>query len=75
MDFPRFTDGAGARKEGLPGLIASDVRSTGLLARLIGEGNPCRTITRIGPTFRRLVPSECTSHHASEESGKDESLP
>ena len=60
MDFPRFTDDEGARKEGLPGMIAPGVLSMGLLARLISEWNPAAQITRIGTTFRSPVLPDCS---------------
>ncbi len=62
MDFPRFTDDEGARKEGLPGMIAPGVLSMGLLARLISEWNPAAQITRIGTTFRSPVLPDCSIH-------------
>jgi acyl dehydratase len=62
MDFPRFTDDEGARKEGLPGMIAPGVLSMGLLARLISEWNPAAQITRIGTTFRSPVLPDCNIH-------------
>lgn len=62
MDFPRFTDDEGARKEGLPGMIAPGVLSMGLLARLIGEWNHAAQVTRIGTTFRSPVLPDCTVH-------------
>jgi acyl dehydratase len=62
MDFPRFTDDEGARKEGLPGMIAPGVLSMGLLARLISEWNQAAQITRIGTTFRSPVVPDCTIH-------------
>ncbi len=62
MDFPRFTDDEGARKEGLPGMIAPGVLSMGLLARLISEWNQAAQIIRIGTTFRSPVVPDCTIH-------------
>ena len=62
MDFPRFTDDEGARKEGLPGMIAPGVLSMGLMARLISEWNQAAQITRIGTTFRSPVVPDCTIH-------------
>ncbi len=62
MDFPRFTDDEGAKKEGLPGLIAPGVLSMGLLARLISEWNHAALIKRIGTTFRSLVLPDCNIH-------------
>ena len=62
MDFPRFTDDEGARKEGLPGMIAPGVLSMGLLARLISEWNQAAQITRIGTTFRSPVLPDCNIH-------------
>lgn len=55
MYVPRFTDDAGARAEGLPGMIAPGVMSMGLLARLISDWNRAATIRRIGTTFRSPV--------------------
>ncbi len=62
MDFPRFTDDEGAKKEGLPGLIAPGVLSMGLLARLISEWNHAALIKRIGTTFRSPVLPDCNIH-------------
>ncbi len=55
MYVPRFTDDAGARAEGLPGMIAPGVMSMGLLARMISDWNPAAQIKRIGTTFRSPV--------------------
>jgi acyl dehydratase len=57
MDHPRFTDDAGARREGLPGMIVPGNMSAGLLSKLVtdwaraGEGR----LTRIGVTYRAPV--------------------
>ena len=37
MDVPRFTDDEGARKEGLPGMIAPGNLSLGMLSRLVTD--------------------------------------
>jgi len=55
MYVPRFTDDAGARAEGLPGMIAPGVMSMGLLARMISDWNPAAQIKRIGTTFHSPV--------------------
>jgi acyl dehydratase len=55
MDAPRFTDDEGARKEGLPGMIAPGVMSMGLLVKMISDWNPGAEIKRIGTTFRSPV--------------------
>lgn len=55
MNVPRFTDDEGARKEGLPGMIAPGVMSMGLLVKMIGDWNRGALIKRIGTTFRSPV--------------------
>ena len=72
MDFPRFTDDEGARKEGLPGMIAPGVMSMGLLARMISDWNPAARITRIGTTFRSPVLPDTRLHLCGAVTQKDE---
>ncbi len=72
MNFPRFTDDEGARKEGLPGMIAPGVMSMGLLARMISDWNPAARITRIGTTFRSPVLPDTHIHLCGAVTQKDE---
>lgn len=57
MDHPRFTDDAGARREGLPGMIVPGNMSAGLLGKLVtdwarpGGGR----LIRMGVTYRAPV--------------------
>ena len=53
--FPRFTDDAGARQEGLPGMITPGNMSMGLLATLIESWAGSGALRRLGTTFRGLV--------------------
>ena len=53
--FPRFTDDAGARQEGLPGMITPGHMSMGLLATLIESWAGAGALRRLGTTFRGLV--------------------
>ena len=53
--FPRFTDDAGARQEGLPGMITPGNMSMGLLATLIESWAGAGALRRLGTTFRGLV--------------------
>ncbi len=55
MYVPRFTDDEGARKEGLPGMIAPGVMSMGLLARMISDWNRGALFKRMSTTFRSPV--------------------
>jgi acyl dehydratase len=52
---PRFTDDAGARAEGLPGMIAPGNMSMGLLTRLVEAWAGRGTLRRLGTTFRSVV--------------------
>ncbi len=72
MDFPRFTDDAGARKEGLPGMIAPGVMSMGLLSRMISDWNHAARITRIGTTFRSPVLPDKNIHLCGAVTEKNE---
>ena len=53
--FPRFTDDAGARQEGLPGMITPGNMSMGLLATLIESWAGAGALRRLGTTFRGHV--------------------
>jgi acyl dehydratase len=57
MDVPRFTDDEGARKEGLPGMIAPGNMSLGLLSKLVTDwiGTSGARLVRLGTTYRQLV--------------------
>lgn len=55
IDFPRFTDDEGARKEGLPGMIAPGNMSMGLLATFVERWAGAGSLRRLGTTFRGLV--------------------
>lgn len=55
MAFPRFTDDEGARKEGLPGMIAPGNMTLALLARELQAWAPGGRIQRLGTTFRGLA--------------------
>ena len=52
---PRFTDDEGARREGLPGMIAPGNMSMGLLASFLEAWAGPGTLRRLGTTFRGLV--------------------
>ena len=53
--FPRFTDDEGARREGLPGMIAPGNMSMGLLASRLERWAGPGALVRLGVTFRGLV--------------------
>jgi acyl dehydratase len=53
--FARFTDDEGARKEGLPGMIAPGNMSMGLIASFVERWAGPRSLVRLGTTFRGLV--------------------
>jgi acyl dehydratase len=55
MAFPRFTDDEGAKKEGLPGMIAPGNMTLALLARELQAWAPGGRILRLGTTFRGLA--------------------
>jgi acyl dehydratase len=55
MAFPRFTDDAGAKKEGLPGMIAPGNMTLALLARELLAWAPGGRVLRLGTTFRGLA--------------------
>jgi acyl dehydratase len=62
MDVPRFTDDEGARKEGLPGMIAPGNLSLGLLSRLVTDwiGQSGARLARLGTTYRQPVQPDRT---------------
>ena len=55
MAFPRFTDDEGAKKEGLPGMIAPGNMTLALLARELLAWAPGGRVLRLGTTFRGLA--------------------
>jgi acyl dehydratase len=55
MAFPRFTDDEGAKKEGLPGMIAPGNMTLALLARELQAWAPGGRVLRLGTTFRGLA--------------------
>ncbi|MPY92542.1 MAG: hypothetical protein GEV08_05575 [Acidimicrobiia bacterium] len=52
MDFPRFTDDAAARAEGLPGALVPGIMSQGLLAVMIHEWAPGSCVRKLDTVFR-----------------------
>lgn len=52
MDFPRFTDDAAARAEGLPGALVPGIMSQGLLAAMIHQWAPGSRIKVLDTVFR-----------------------
>ena len=55
MAFPRFTDDEGAKREGLPGMIAPGNMTLALLARELQAWAPGGRVLRLGTTFRGLA--------------------
>jgi acyl dehydratase len=55
INFPRFVDDEGARREGLPGMIAPGNMSMGLLASRLERWAGPGSLRRLGTTFRGLV--------------------
>ena len=57
MEAPRFMDDEGARKEGLPGMIAPGNMSLGMLAKLVTDwiGTSGARLARLGTTYRQPV--------------------
>jgi len=62
MDVPRFTDDDGARKEGLPGMIAPGNLSLAMLSRLVTDwiGSSGARLARLGTTYRQPVQPDHT---------------
>jgi acyl dehydratase len=52
MDFPRFTDDAAAKAEGLPGALVPGIMSQGLLAAMIHQWAPGSRIKVLDTVFR-----------------------
>ncbi len=77
MNAPRFTDGDGARKEGLPGQITPGNMSLGLLTNALLRWLPDARLARIGTTFRGLALAGTKAHlHAmvTEKSDADRTV-
>jgi len=72
VDFPRFTDDEGARKEGLPGMIAPGNMSMGLLTTFIETWAGTGSLRRLGSTFRGLVLPDQEFHLCAVVTEKDE---
>jgi acyl dehydratase len=70
--FPRFTDDAGARKEGLPGMIAPGNMSVGLFTAMLERWSGPGSVARLGTTFRGLVLPDRTVHLRAVVTQKDE---
>jgi acyl dehydratase len=62
MDFPRFTDDAAARAEGLPGALVPGIMSQGLLAAMIHRWAPGCRIKALDTVFRFPVLVGTTPH-------------
>ena len=70
--FPRFTDDEGARREGLPGMIAPGNMTMGLLASRLERWAGPGALTRLGTTFRGLVLPDRTIRLCAVVTQKDE---
>ena len=68
----RFTDDAGARQEGLPGMITPGNMSMGLLMALVEDWAGAGTLRRLGTTFRGLVLPDHTFRLCGTVTQKDE---
>jgi acyl dehydratase len=55
MMAPRFTDHAGARKEGLPGALVPGVMSQAILVAMIHRWAPAAEILKVDTVFRAPV--------------------
>lgn len=55
MKAARFTDDAGARREGLPGMITPGNMTMGLMQKRISDWAEGAVVRRLGVTFRGLV--------------------
>jgi acyl dehydratase len=69
---PRFTDDEGARREGLPGMIAPGNMSMGLLGRMVEGWAGAGTLRRLGTTFRGLVLPDRSIHLRAAVTERDE---
>jgi acyl dehydratase len=70
--FPRFTDDEGARREGLPGMIAPGNMTMGLLASRLERWAGPGALTRLGTTFRGVVLPDRTIRLCAVVTQKDE---
>ena len=70
--FPRFTDDEGARREGLPCMIAPGNMSMGLLASRLERWAGPGSLRRLGSTFRGLVLPDRTVRLCAVVTQKDE---
>ena len=70
--FARFTDDEGARREGLPGMIAPGNMSLGLLAGRLERWAGSGSLVRLGVTFRGLVLPDQTLRLCAAVTQKDE---
>jgi acyl dehydratase len=71
ISFARFVDDEGARKEGLPGMIAPGNMSMGLLATFVEAWAGAGALRRLGSTFRGLVLPDATFHLCAAVTEKD----
>ena len=72
MDFARFTDDEGARREGLPGMIAPGNMTLGLLAVVVERWAGRDGLRRLGTTFRGFVLPDRTIRLCGAVTEKDE---
>jgi acyl dehydratase len=72
MYFPRFTDDEGARREGLPGMIAPGNMSMGLITTFAETWAGAGSLRRLGTTFRGLVLPDRTIRLCGTVTQKDE---
>jgi len=70
--FARFTDDEGARREGLPGMIAPGNMSMGLLAGRLERWAGAGALARLGVTFRGIVLPDQTVRLCAAVTEKDE---
>jgi acyl dehydratase len=71
ITFARFVDDEGARKEGLPGMIAPGNMSMGLLATFVEAWAGAGALRRLGSTFRGLVLPDATFQLCAAVTEKD----
>ena len=70
--WARFTDDEGARREGLPGMIAPGNMSMGLLAGRLERWAGAGSLLRLGVTFRGIVLPDQALHLCAAVTQKDE---
>ena len=70
--WARFTDDEGARREGLPGMIAPGNMSMGLLAGRLERWAGAGALARLGVTFRGIVLPDQTVRLCAAVTQKDE---